>query len=223
MPDWLEIALRTLLSIIVLFFLTKLLGKRQISQLSFFEYITGITIGSLAAYISLDLEANWYLGLVSLGVWVLFSLMIEFVQLKSKPFRDFVEGKSTILIKDGKILEDNMKKERLTSDELLQQLRRKNIFKTADVEFALIEPSGEINVLLKKDYQPISPSKLGIKTGPEQEPQTVIMDGKILDEPLATIGLSREWLHTELDKLGMTLENVYLAGRFIWTAVCRFI
>ncbi len=158
----------------------------------------------------MDLESHWLLGFVSLIVWVLVSLGIEFLQMKSKKVRDFIDSKATILIKDGKILEDNVKKERLSSDELLQQLRKKNVFKTADVEFAVIEPSGEINVLLKKRAPALTPSHLGITVGPEPEPQTVIMDGKMMDEPLATIGLSREWLYTELEKIGVTIENVFL-------------
>lgn len=209
MADWLVIAIRTLLAIVVLFLLTKLLGKRQVSQLSFFEYITGITLGSLAAYISLDVEANWYLGMVSIIVWVLVSLGIEFLQIKSKRARNWIDSKATVLIKDGKILEDNLKKERLTTDELSEQLRKKNVFRTADVEFAIMEPSGDVNVMLRKEHQPLTPSHLGIKVGPEQEPQTVIMDGEILDEPLATIGLNRAWLHAELEKTGVTVENVF--------------
>ncbi len=210
MPDWLEIAVRTLIAVIVLFFLTKLLGKRQISQLSLFEYITGITIGSLAAYISLDLEAEWYLGLVSIGVWVAASLGIEFLQLKNKTLRDFIDGKATILIKDGKIMEENMKKERITADELMEQLRSKNTFLADNVEFAVMEPSGEVSVLLKREHQPLTLKSLGLAAAPVQEPQTVIMDGKLLDEPLATIGLSRVWLNEELEKQGVTIDNVFL-------------
>ncbi|GGF99142.1 DUF421 domain-containing protein [Paenibacillus abyssi] len=210
MQAWLEVALRTLLSVVILFFMTKLLGKRQISQLSLFEYITGITIGSLAAYISLDLEATWYLGIVSLIVWVGVSLGIELLQLKSKTMRNLIDGTTTTLIKDGKIMEDNLKKERLTNEELLEQLRSKNIFKVADVEFAVIEPSGEVNVLLRRENQPMTPKHLGIKVGPEQEPQAVILDGKIMDEPLATIGLNRAWLNTELEKLGVSVDNVFV-------------
>ncbi len=210
MPDWLMIALRTLLAVVVLFFMTKLLGKRQVSQLSLFEYITGITIGSLAAYISLDLEANWYLGMISLFVWVAVSFGIEYLQLKSKKVRDYVDSKGTVLIKDGKILDDNLKKERITADELMEQLRKKNAFKIADVEFAIMESSGDINVLLTRENQPITAKHLGIKVGPEQEPQTVIMDGNIMDEPLATMGLNRGWLSTELEKLGVAVENVFI-------------
>jgi uncharacterized membrane protein YcaP (DUF421 family) len=209
-PQWLEIALRTLLAVVILFVLTKLLGKRQVTQLSVFEYITGITIGSIAAYVSLDLEATWYLGLVALSVWVLFTLAIEYLQLKSKAARDFIDGTGRVLIKDGKVLEDNLKKERVTTDELMDQLRRKQVFKAADVEFAVMEPSGEINVLLTRENQPLTPNHLGIKVAPEQEPQSVILDGKIMDEPLSTIGLNQAWLTTELEKLGVAVENVFL-------------
>nr|WP_216855665.1 DUF421 domain-containing protein [Paenibacillus qinlingensis] len=190
--------------------MTKLLGKRQVTQLSFFEYITGISIGNLAAYISLDTDTKWYLGLVAIGVWVLCTLGIEFLQLKSKKSRDFIDSKGTILIRDGKVMEDNLKKERLTSDELMEQLRKRSVFKVADVEFAIMEPSGEINVLLTRENQPLTPKHLGIKVAPEKEPQAVIMDGVIMDEPLATLGFSRAWLNSELVKIGVTVENVFL-------------
>jgi len=208
--EWLDVMVRSLLGIITLFLITKLLGKRQITQLSLFEYIVGITIGNLAAHVSLD-QGKWYLGLAALAVWAGVSFAIEFATLKSKVMRDIFDGKGRVLIKDGKILEDNMKKERLTADELLEQLRKKNAFRAADVEFAIMETSGEVSVLLKKEHQPITPSQLGIRVGPEQEPQSVIMDGNILHEPLATIGLSRRWLMTELQKQGVTLDNVFLA------------
>jgi uncharacterized membrane protein YcaP (DUF421 family) len=209
-PDWLHITVRTLFAIAALFLMTKLLGKRQVSQLSLFEYITGITIGNLAGYVSLDMDSTWYLGVISLSVWVLISLGIEFLQLKSKRARDFIDSKGTVLIKDGKILEDNLKKERLTTDELMEQLRRKNAFLASSVEFAIMEPNGDINVLLKKEDQPLTPKHLGIKVGPEPEPQVVIMDGIVMDDAISTRGLSREWLHTELEAIGIPVENVFV-------------
>ncbi|MGV2794814.1 DUF421 domain-containing protein, partial [Clostridium perfringens] len=147
----------------MLFILPRVLGKRQSSQLSFFEYITGITIGSITAYLSLDVDTHWYLGIVSMVVWFLVSLGIEYIQIKSKKARDWIESTSTILIKEGKVLEDNLKKEKLTNDELLEQLRKKNVFDAAQVEFALIEPDGSINMQLKKEHQPLTPSDLGMK------------------------------------------------------------
>jgi uncharacterized membrane protein YcaP (DUF421 family) len=209
-PEWYEISYRTLIAVGALFVFTKILGKRQVSQMSMFEYITGIAIGNIIGYISLDTDRKWYIGLVAVFVWALVSLGMAFMQIKSKKARDFIDSKGRILIKDGKVLEDNLKKERLTSDELMEQLRKKSAFKVADVEFAIMEPSGDINVLLTRENQPLTPKHLGIKVAPEQEPQMVIMDGKIMDEPLATMGLSREWLNTELEKLGAAIENVYI-------------
>ncbi|AIQ52627.1 DUF421 domain-containing protein [Paenibacillus sp. FSL R7-0331] len=210
MPNWLEVMVRTIFAVVVLFFLIKLLGKRQVSQLSFFEYITGITIGNLAAYISLDTDNTWHLGFLALFVWVAFSLGIEFLQIKSKKARDFIDFKSTVLIKDGKILEDNMRKEKLTTDELLEGLRKKDVFTVADVEFAIMESDGAINVLLTRENQPLTPKHLGIKVAPEKETQAVIMDGQIMDVPLDDLNLTRGWLNLQLEKLGLTVENVFL-------------
>lgn len=210
MPEWLEVVVRTLLAVFMLFVLTKILGKRQIAQLSYFEYITGITIGSIAAYVSLDLDKIWYHGIVALLVWTTVSFLMEKITLKSKVARDIIDGKGEIIIKDGKLLEDNLKKANLTIDELLELLRERNIFKVADVEFAVLENNGSLNALLKKEYLPLTSNNLGIKVPPEQEPQTVIMDGMIMDEPLATAGLNRGWLKTELEKIGVTVENVFL-------------
>jgi uncharacterized membrane protein YcaP (DUF421 family) len=210
-PQWIEIGLRTLIAAIALFFLTKLLGKRQVSELSLFEYITGITIGSLAAYISLDLDAAWYLGIVSLAVWVGISFLLEVLNLKSKSIRDFVEGESLIIMKGGKILEDNLKKARYTSDDLLEKLRSKSVFNMADVEFAILEADGELNILLKKANLPLTLKSLG-KDVPSDPPlETVVMDGNIIDEALSNAGFNRGWLDTELEKQGIAIENVYLA------------
>lgn len=210
MPEWLEIIWRTLLVVSVLFVLTKILGKRQIGELSYFEYITGITIGSIASYVSLDLETTWYYGILAMSVWTAVVFILEFVSLKSKIARDIIEGKGVVLIKDGKILEDNLNKVHFTADDLLEKLRGKNAFKMSDVDFAVLEANGELNVMLKNDSQPLTPHHLGIKVAPEQAPQTVIIDGQIMDEPLATIGLNHNWLHTELKKIGVSIENVFL-------------
>lgn len=211
MPLWLEVVVRTLASALALFVLTRLLGKRQISQLSFFEYVTGITIGSITAYLSVDVDNHWSLGLISMGVWFLVSLGIEYLQIKSVKARNWIDSRSTVLIKDGKILEENLKKEKLTNDELLEQLRKKSIFQAAQVEFAVIEPDGEINTLLKKEYQPLTPADLKLEVSPEREPHTIIIDGNIMGDSLATSGYSRSWLFSELDKLGLSLDKVNMA------------
>ncbi|SDX41365.1 DUF421 domain-containing protein [Paenibacillus sp. CF384] len=211
MGNWLEITWRTLMAVVFLLLMTKLLGKRQVTELSVFEYITGITIGNLAGYISLDTDEKWYLGFLSLGVWVAVSLGIEMLQLKSKRVRNWIDGTPTVLIQKGKILEKNLKKERLTTDELLQQLRMKDIFKAADVEFAIMEASGAINVLLKTENLPLTPKQLGIKVTPEREPIAVIMDGVVLVDPLQVRGFNEAWLVKELKKSDLRVQDVFLA------------
>ncbi|WP_195575654.1 DUF421 domain-containing protein [Paenibacillus sp. 1001270B_150601_E10] len=211
MPTWLEITLRTLAAVVSLYFLTKLLGKRQVSQLSVFEYITGITIGSLAAYIGLEQDPRWYWGILSLAVWVAVSYAIEWIQIKSKKGRDFIDGSTQVLIKSGRIMEENLMKEKITSDELMEGLRKKSVFRVADVEFAVIEPSGEINVQLKKEHQPLTANDLGIIMQHERSPQILIMDGEVMNEQLRGEGLDEHWLKKELAKLGVKVEDVFLA------------
>ncbi|MDR7240941.1 DUF421 domain-containing protein [Priestia megaterium] len=210
MPDWLIVVLRSLLFLVVLFAITKWLGKKQISELSFFEYVTGITIGNIGAEMATGIEKSIANGILSIVTFAAVPFLAGIISLKNKPFRDFIEGKGTVFIKDGKIMEENLKKEKYTIDELLDLLRKKSVYQAADVEFAVLEATGDLNVLLKKENRPLTAKDLGIAVAPSKEPQTVIMDGEILDEPLSTIGQSRRWLHTELEKLEVTIENVFL-------------
>ncbi|WP_263696972.1 DUF421 domain-containing protein [Bacillus thuringiensis] len=210
LPEWTLVILRSVFILIILFAITKWLGKRQISQLSFFEYIAGMTIGDIAAQVSTGLDSKFFHGVFAILIFAVVPFLTGILSLKNKTARDFFEGKSTVLIKDGKILEDNLKKEKYTSDELLELLRGKDAFSVADVEFAVLEPSGELNVLLKKDRQPLTAKDIGLKVANEKEPQTVIMDGNVLDEPLSSSGHNRAWLHAELEKLGVVIENVFL-------------
>jgi uncharacterized membrane protein YcaP (DUF421 family) len=210
MPDWVVILSRSIIFLILMFLTTKMLGKKQISELSFFEYVSGITIGSIAAEVITGLESNLYHGIVAIIFFGITTLLADFFSLKSKSFRDIVEGRGTIFIKDGKILEDNLKKEKYTIDELSALLRQKDIFRVADVEFAVLEPRGNLSTLLKKENRPLTPKDLQIKTANEKEPQTIIMDGCVIDESLRSAGKSRSWLQTELEKINVTLDNVFL-------------
>lgn len=210
MPGWILIVFRSIVFLAILLITTKMLGKKQISELSFFEYVSGITIGSIAGEVITGLESNAYHGALAIFMFGLVTLLVDFLSLKSKSFRDVVEGKGTVIIKDGKILEEQLKKEKYTIDEISALLRQKGIFRVADVEFAVLEPRGNLSTLLKKENRPLTPKDLQMKTPREKEPQTVIMDGKILDEALRSSGKSREWLELELAKLAVTLDNVFL-------------
>jgi uncharacterized membrane protein YcaP (DUF421 family) len=210
MPSWIDIVIRSFVFLILLFFMTKILGKKQISELSFFEYVSGITIGSIAGEAIAGLEKNMYQGMLAIVIFSLATLLADIIALKSKSFRDFIEGRGTIFIKDGKVLEENLKKEKYSIDELSALLRQKDIYRVADVEFAVLEPRGTLSALLKKENRPLTPKDLQMKVPTEKEPQTVIMDGSILNESLRSAGKSRGWLETELEKLELTLDNVFI-------------
>lgn len=206
-----DIIIRTFLFILILFLITKLVGKKQISEITFFEYVSGITIGSIAAEVIMGLEQNISYGIIAILIFGLTSLFVDFTSLKSKKFRNILEGHGTVFIQDGKIQEDNLKKERYSTDELASLLRRQNVFRVADVEFAVLEPTGDLSVLLKKENRPLTAKDLQLTVASEKEPQTIIMDGKIMNDHLARSGKNRAWLNIELQKLGVTLDNVFFA------------
>ncbi|PKG25568.1 DUF421 domain-containing protein [Niallia nealsonii] len=203
--------IRALLIIISLFFITKLLGKKQLSKLSFFEYIVGITVGDIAGSISMDSALNMKEGIISIIIWTSIPLIISFFSLRSKRFRDFVEGTPTIFIKNGNLIEEHLRKEKYSLDELLEQLRTKSIFRVEDIEFATLEANGELSVLLKKSKQPLLVEDM-IDTPPvEKEVYSIIMDGKLNDKAMDKCKLSKKWVESALNKRGLLLEEVFLA------------
>ncbi|WP_040948294.1 DUF421 domain-containing protein [Gorillibacterium massiliense] len=210
MPEWFVIVLRSLGAIVILFLLTRILGKKQMSQLTFFEYITGITLGELAGFISTELEAHYMYGVIALLVWFTVPFIMEHLAMGNRKLRQLLEGKPTVVIQGGKILEDNLKKERFSADELMEQLRKKDVFDISEVEYAVLDPTGDLNVLKTKETQPLTPKSLGIKMAKEPSPQVVIMNGKALTEALGQLGFNLGWLRTELEKLGVSMDNVFI-------------
>jgi len=210
MQDWIQILLRSLsLFLLVWAFVRLLRKKRNISHIRPFTFIGYIVIAIVAALLSLNL-INPFSGIIVLATWIVLPVLFDYLSLKSKVFHQFLNGKETVLIKHGKILEENLMQLRMTGEDLLAELRSKNIFNLSDIEFAVMETNGELNTYLKSEKKPVSPHDLGKKVAPQAEPQTVVMDGNILDEPLASLGYNRSWLETQLQTMGVALENVFL-------------
>ncbi|TYR77770.1 DUF421 domain-containing protein [Rossellomorea vietnamensis] len=211
MSEYTEVALRSLFVLIALFLITKLLGKKQLSQLSFFEYITGITVGSIAGTLSMDLDVKLLEGLMSILLWFSVPFIFSFISLKSVKFRHFVEGTPTVFIENGNIIEQALKKEKFSSDELLEQLRKKNIFRASDVEFATLDTNGELSVMLKKEKQPLLYEDI-FQTSLNIYPiHSVISDGKIERKGLKSVGRTEEWLVNQLKQRHINLDNVFFA------------
>lgn len=211
MPDILRTIIRSIMLIIGLFIITKLLGKKQLSSLSFFEYIVGITVGDIAGTLSMDPDLSLRDGIASLVVWSFVPLAISTISLRSRAFRRIVEGKSTTFIKNGNIIEKNMRKERYSIDELLEQLRKKSVFKVADVEFASLDSNGELSVLLKKAKQPLKYEDLGNQWEEESASVPILIDGKIIEENLGRAGINRNELNRKIQDKGLKPQHVFYA------------
>ena len=210
MQMWTQILFRSIALFILVLVLVRILGKRNITRVSPYKFVSFFVLAIIAALMSVNIITNMPFGFITLGVWALLPIILDYFSLKSKWFHDLINGKETVLIKHGKIMEESLLQIRLTGEELLRELRYKNAFNLADVEFAIMETTGEINVFLKSDKKPVTAHDLGIKTAPQAEPQTIILDGSALNEPLASLGLNREWLRIQLENMGVSLDNVFL-------------
>jgi uncharacterized membrane protein YcaP (DUF421 family) len=196
----LNIILRTSTSIIILFIAARLMGKRQISQLTFFDYIVGISIGSIAGQMSFDSKIPFRYGLISIATWSLFGIAFGVINVSSSKLRKLFEGSPSILVQNGKIIERNLKKEQVSINDLLEELRLKDVFNIEDVEFAILETNGQISVRLKSSKAPVTCSDLNIKTNYEGLCINLLVDGKIIKNHLELVSLDESWIYNELKK-----------------------
>ncbi len=210
MQNWLLVLFRSFLMFFLVLAAIRLMGKRQPARMNAFNLVNYLVIAIITALIALNIITNLWFGLLALGVWVLFPIALDYLSLKSKVIHDLLIGKEAVLIKHGKVMEENLFRVRLTGEELLRELRAKNAFSLNEVEFAVMETTGELNVLLKPERKPVTPRDLEWKVSPQAEPQTVILDGNILDESLAGIGQNRSWLELQLENAGVSLTNIFI-------------
>lgn len=212
MAEYQLIFMRSLFAFIILLIICRILGKQQISQLTFFDYIVGITIGSIASSLSVDQNIKITNGLMSLIVWGGLPVIIAFLSIKSRAMAMFFAGTPMILIENGKINEKNLRKSKLTLDQLMLNLRQKNVFKLSDVELAVFETNGEVSVMKKTDQQPITPKVLGMQLEADRRPYLLIQDGKVIEKQLQQSGYTKEWLFGEIQKQGaQEFKDVFVA------------
>lgn len=204
---------KTTISFAVILFLTRILGKKQMSHLTFFNYITGITIGSIAA--NMILESNTYFinGIVSLLWWFLLTFLIGFISLKSPKLRIILDGEPTIVIKKGEIIEKSLYSMRLNMDDLSMMLRNKDIFSIKDVDYAILEPDGKLSVLKKQDQQSVTKKDMQIIIlSPTYFPTELIVDGKLIKRNLQELNLTEKWLNTHLKNSGVnSIKEIFYA------------
>ncbi len=212
MQDILKVVVLSVVSEIVLFVLTKLMGNKEMSQLSMFDYIIGITIGSIAAEMATALESDYMQPLVAMIVYAIIAIVISLVCTKSLKARRFIYGNSLILMDNGKLYRKNFKTAKLDLNEFLVQCRVNGYFNLSDVKTAILESNGKISFLPKSENRPTTPSDFNMAPSPATINVNLILDGRILYENLKNSGHDEMWLQKQLVSQGFEKpEQIFLA------------
>ena len=212
MEEILYIVVLSLGSFTTIFVLTKLIGYRQMSQLSMFDYINGITIGSIAAEMATSLEDNFVEPLTAMIVYAMATLFLSCFTSKSIKARRAIEGAPLILLNHGEIYRKNLKKAKIDVNEFLAQCRINGYFDIAKIEVAVLEGNGRISFLPKTEERPLTPNDIQLSPEPEYLVANVIIDGKVMEENLKHTGNDLNWLHAQMKAQGAkTIEDILLA------------
>ncbi len=212
MPEHVEVVIRSILAFSILLIGTRILGKQTISQMTLFDFIAGISLGAMTANLAFNLTIDIHHFLISFFVFILILFVTAYISMKSRRARKFLAGDPTVIIQEGKILEENMRKMRYTLDYLNQQLREKDVFEIEEVSYAMVEPNGTLTVLKKPPFRNVTSKDLHLQTKTEQSLAIeLIMDGKIITKNLEEHDLSVEWLEGEVRKRNIKRENVFYA------------
>ena len=212
MSNLLNIIIRTIIVLIVLFFIAKMVGKKQISQLNLFDYIVGITIGSIAADISLDLEKDLLAGLLSLSLYGFRAYLISYITMKSIKARRFFTGVPTVLVEKSKIIESGLKKTKIDINELLAEARIAGYFDLDEIDYAIMEINGNISFLPKEKNKPVTKKDMKLKSPDSGLTANVIIDSKYMENNMKAINKSKRWLDHELKVQGYNnYDNILLA------------
>ena len=208
--ELMQVAITSVVSFLVLFFLAKIMGHRQIAQLSVFDYINGITIGSIAAELATELEKPLR-PLLAMVIYALLTVLLEALALKYQRLRKFISGTPSIILDNGKLYRENMKKARLDLTEFLIQCRQQGYFDLGAIQTAVYESDGRLTILPVAERRPATPEDLGVAPEKEQFFTEVIMDGRILGGNLQRMGVNETWLEKQLQAQGYhSAKEIYL-------------
>lgn len=208
--DILKTILTALLSAAALFVIAKILGHKQMAQLDFFDYITGITIGSIAAELATELEAPWK-PLTAMIIYGIIAVGLNIIISKFPKTRKFINGSPTIIMDNGKLYRENMKKAKLDLSEFMVMCRQAGFFNINDIETAVFEYNGSLTILPACNQRPVTPADMNLAPPPESIYAEVIMDGRILEENLTRMELDLKWLQEQLEAQGYkSADEIYL-------------
>lgn len=213
MSEILYIVVLSLGSIIAIFLLTKLMGYRQMSQMSMFDYVNGITMGSIAAEMATSLDTGFEKPLVAMIVYALVSLLLSTISSKSIKARRMLEGAPLVLLNNGEIYRHNLRKAKIDVSELLVQCRINGYFDISKLQTAILEGNGKISFLQKATDRPLTPADVQLSPQQDYMVANVILDGKVMDENLRHTGKDEKWLLDQIRGQGAKrIEDVLLAS-----------
>ncbi len=207
----LSIIPRSLFSLLTLFLITKLIGKKQVSELSLFDYVIGISIGNFTAEMTMGLNNQYINGVVAIFTFGIISWLVSRLTMKSIILRRLLIGTPTIIIQEGKIIKENMKKLNIDINDLLEQCRNNGTFDISQIEYAIMEVNGKISIMLKPEYNPVTMNDMNLKPTLQDLCANVIIDGRIMMKNLNNMNKSKQWLLKELKVKGYNLEDILLA------------
>lgn len=208
--DFLKVALTSLLSAVTLFVIAKLIGHKQISQLDFFDYITGITIGSVAAELATELEEPLK-PFIAMVVYGGITVVLSLITSKFPKSRKFINGSPTIIMDKGKLYRQNMKKAKIELSEFLVLCRQEGYFNLDDIQTAVFEYNGRLTVLPVSTKRPVNPEDVNLTPEAEYISTEVIMDGRVLGENLKRRGLDEKWLLKQIKEQGFkNVKEIFL-------------
>ena len=205
--DVLKVILASLSSIILLFLLAKLMGNKQISQLTTFDYITGITIGSIAAEMATDLEGSIIPEAIAMIVYGGLSVLISILTNKSMMARKFFSGSPIVIFEKNKLYRNRLMKAKFDVNDFLAMSRLAGFFDVSQIESAILEHNGNISFMPKSSDRPATTNDMGIKTDSETPYVDLIIDGKIIEENLSNVGRNKEWVDKTIKSYGFQKES----------------
>ncbi|MBP3361033.1 MAG: DUF421 domain-containing protein [Clostridia bacterium] len=210
--DFIKTLTASVVSFVVLFISTKIVGNKQLSELSLFDYINGITIGSIAAEMATDIDKNIFLPLIAIAVYTILVFSFDFISRKSQKASRFLGGHGIVLLEHGKLYKKNFSAARLELSDFLAACRINGYFHLDELESATLEQNGQISFMPKDAYRPVTPSdiKLDIKTS--REDIVVISDGIILSSNLKQSGNNEDWLKNQMKSAGISSEKEIFLG-----------
>jgi uncharacterized membrane protein YcaP (DUF421 family) len=203
MNEGLVVFVRAMIAFFSLLIFARILGKEQISQLTFFDYVLGITIGSIAAELTIDLSSRAWPHWIGLAVWAALGLLMEVISMKWRYGAKFLEGEPTIVIMNGKIMEGAIKKMQMRASDIIALLRLKGVFDLNQVDFAILETNGQLSVLKKAMHQPLTPQDMNVPVTDNGISTELVYDGMIIEENLRQMNKDEAWLMDQLKKQGI--------------------